>query len=78
VLNEPENSLHPDLLPPLARLINAVAQQTQVWVVAHAEALIAALEVTPGCRLLQLERALGATVLPGQTVLERAAWRWPA
>jgi hypothetical protein len=24
-----------------------------------------------------LERELGATVLPGQTVLERAAWRWP-
>jgi hypothetical protein len=24
-----------------------------------------------------LEKELGATVLPGQTVLERAAWRWP-
>jgi predicted ATPase len=43
----------------------------------HAEALITALEATPGCRLLRLERELGATVLPGQTVLERAAWRWP-
>ena len=77
VLNEPENSLHPDLLLPLARLIGAVAERTQVWVVAHAEALITALEATPGCRLLRLERELGATVLPGQTVLERAAWRWP-
>jgi len=77
VLNEPENSLHPDLLAPLARLIAAVAERTQVWVVAHAEALITALEATPGCRLLRLERELGATVLPGQTVLERAAWRWP-
>ncbi len=48
-----------------------------MWVVAHAETLITALEATPGCRLLQLERELGATVLPGQTVLERAAWRWP-
>ena len=46
-------------------------------VVAHAEVLIAALEATPGCRLLRLERQLGATLLPGQTVLERAAWRWP-
>jgi predicted ATPase len=77
VLNEPENSLHPDLLAPLARLIAAAADRTQVWVVAHAEALISALANAPGCRLLQLERELGATVLPGQTVLERAAWRWP-
>ncbi len=77
VLNEPENSLHPDLLAPLARLIGAVAERSQVWVVAHAEALISALEATPDCRLLRLERQLGATLLPGQTVLERAAWRWP-
>ena len=77
VLNEPENSLHPDLLAPLARLITAVAERTQVWVVAHADGLIQALEASPGCRVLRLERELGATVLPGQTVLERAAWRWP-
>ena len=77
VLNEPENSLHPDLLAPLARLIAAVAERTQVWVVAHAETLITALEDSRGCRLLRLEQELGATVLPGQTALERAAWRWP-
>jgi len=77
VLNEPENSLHPDLLAPLARLIAAVADRSQVWVVAHAELLITALAKTPGCTLLRLEREVGATVLPGQTVLERAAWRWP-
>jgi len=77
VLNEPENSLHPDLLEPLARLIAGVAERTQVWVVAHADALIRTLEVVEGGRLLRLERELGATVLPGQTVLERAAWRWP-
>ena len=77
VLNEPENSLHPDLLPPLARLIAAVSERTQVWVVAHAEVLITALGATPGVRLLRLERQQGATVLPGQTVLDRAAWRWP-
>jgi predicted ATPase len=36
VLNEPETSLHPDLLPALARLITRAAQFTQVWVVFHA------------------------------------------
>ena len=77
VLNEPENSLHPDLLAPLARLIEAASERTQVWVVAHAEALIEALAAAPDCRLLRLEREQGATLLPGQTVLERAAWRWP-
>ncbi|MEB3318144.1 MAG: AAA family ATPase [Cyanobacteriota bacterium] len=77
VLNEPENSLHPNLLPPLARLITSAAERTQVWVVAHSEALITALRASPGGHLLRLEREEGATVLPGQTVLERAAWRWP-
>jgi predicted ATPase len=77
VLNEPENSLHPNLLTPLASLIATAAQRTQVWVIAHAEALIDALATTPGCSLLQLEREQGATVLPGQTVLERAVWRGP-
>jgi predicted ATPase len=77
VLNEPESSLHPDLLEPLARLITTAAQRTQVWVIAHADALINALADSEDCKLLRLEREQGATVLPGQTVLERAAWRWP-
>ncbi|MFI0403456.1 MAG: AAA family ATPase [Cyanobium sp.] len=77
VLNEPENSLHPDLLKPLARLIAATAERTQVWVVAHAEALISSLGAIPNTKLLRLDREQGGTVLPGQTVLERAAWRWP-
>lgn len=78
VLNEPENSLHPDLIAPLARLIGSVSEQTQVWVIAHDDALIAGLQQWPGCRTLHLERDEGASVLVGQTVLDRAAWRWPA
>lgn len=38
-LNEPEASLHPDLLEPLARLIVSAAERTQVWVVTHSERL---------------------------------------
>ncbi|MEA2778893.1 MAG: hypothetical protein QOK29_437, partial [Rhodospirillaceae bacterium] len=43
VLNEPETSLHPDLLDPLARLIASAAERTQIWLVTHSEHLAAAL-----------------------------------
>jgi predicted ATPase len=42
-LNEPESSLHPDLLEPLARLIAGAAGRTQIWLVMHSERLAAAL-----------------------------------
>lgn len=77
VLNEPEGSLHPDLLTPLARLILAAAERTQVWVIAHAPELITLLAAERRCRHVSLERQLGATVVKGQTILERGAWRWP-
>jgi predicted ATPase len=38
-LNEPETSLHPELLEPLARMIVRAAQRTQIWVVTHSERL---------------------------------------
>ena len=38
VLNEPETSLHPELLGPLARLIGQASRQTQIIVVSHAAA----------------------------------------
>ncbi|MCT0247718.1 AAA family ATPase [Synechococcus sp. CS-205] len=77
VLNEPESSLHPDLLAPLARLIHSAAQRTQVWVIAHAPELIGALAAQEHCSHVQLQREVGATVVQGQTTLERGAWRWP-
>ncbi len=40
-LNEPETSLHPDLMEPLARLIAQAAGRTQVWLVTHSERLAA-------------------------------------
>jgi predicted ATPase len=43
-LNEPEASLHPDLLEPLARLIVSAAERTQVWVVTHSERLAQAFD----------------------------------
>lgn len=74
VLNEPETSLHPDLLPPLARLIAAAAQRSQVIVVTHARTLVNALEGEPDSALFALEKRLGETLAPG---FEPPAWTWP-
>jgi predicted ATPase len=78
ILNEPEASLHPDLLPALARLIGVASKETQIWVVSHASRLIAALEQNPECASIQLEKELGETQIVGQRKLDRPAWKWPA
>lgn len=48
VLNEPETSLHPDLLAPLARLVRAAAEHSQILLVSHSEALVRELGVAAG------------------------------
>ena len=79
VLNEPETSLHPDLLPPLARLIAHAATSTQVIVVSHAARLIATLEEEAAeCSAIRLEKELGETKLAGDPEQERPAWSWPS
>lgn len=79
VLNEPESSLHPDLLPALARLIVQAATRSQVWVVSHSSRLVAALEQSPDCVSLVLEKELGQTRVQGQQgLLDGPAWQWPA
>lgn len=77
VLNEPETSLHPDLLPALARLIIQASTQCQVWVVSHASRLIAALQQDEECNCIVLEKVLGQTQIVGQGVLDAPAWHWP-
>jgi predicted ATPase len=77
VLNEPETSLHPDLLPALGRLIAQAARHTQVLVVSHARRLIAALEEARECNSLMLEKELGETQVVGADALDMPAWHWP-
>ncbi len=77
VLNEPETSLHPDLLPALARLIIRASQSTQVWVVSHATRLIAALEQDKDCNSIALEKSFGQTQVVGQGLLDAPSWHWP-
>jgi len=77
VLNEPETSLHPDLLPALARLIAAAAERSQVIVVSHASRLIAALQEERGCNSILLEKELGATRVADED-FDPPAWHWPS
>ncbi len=77
VLNEPETSLHPDVLPSLARLINRAAESSQLWVVTHSAGLIKALKKNASANLIELTKDLGSTQIKGQAYLERPAWRWP-
>ena len=77
VLNEPETSLHPDLLPALARLIAQAAERSQVVVVSHAPALVDALQRVPECHAITLEKRFGETTWSDQT--DRVtSWQWPA
>ena len=80
VLNEPETSLHPDLLPALGRLITHAARQTQVFVVTHSPRLIAAIEGGIGDRSdllrLSLDKRLGETQVNLPDDVDTPAWRW--
>ncbi|HLH12345.1 MAG TPA: AAA family ATPase [Methylovirgula sp.] len=75
ILNEPETSLHPDLLPALARLIVEAAKLTQIVVVTHAAALRSAIAASAELNEIALEKELGETSVCGN---ERPAWTWPS
>jgi predicted ATPase len=79
VLNEPETSLHPDLLVPLAALITTAAERTQLIVVTHARPLIRAIEAIggAGASTLTLVKELSRTILDGQGRLDEPSWHWP-
>ena len=76
VLNEPETSLHPDLLPPLGRLIAQTAQRAQVIVVSHAPSLIDALQSLPDCHSISLAKRFAETQWLGGDDTG-ISWHWP-
>ncbi len=76
VLNEPETSLHPELIGPLARLIAAASRVSQVWVVSHSGALVHRLEALETCASHTLDKSLGRTVIAGLDPLDEPAWAW--
>ena len=77
VLNEPETSLHPDVLPALARLMLRVAERSQIIVVTHSRPLIAALNEQPGCHSIVLEKSFGETQIADAKELGVPSWQWP-
>jgi predicted ATPase len=77
VLNEPETSLHPDLLPALARLISAASRSTQLWIVSHSTRLLSSLQQDERCNAIQLGKDFGETLVQEQGLLDRPSWHWP-
>ena len=70
-LNEPESSLHPDLLEPLARLIATAAERTQIWLVTHSERLAAALAKHGGVAPRTVIKKDGETWIEGLKLIGR-------
>jgi predicted ATPase len=68
-LNEPETSLHPDLLAPLARLIVQASSRTQIWLVTHSEQLAAALKKHGGIKPYTVVKNGGETWIEGLKVV---------
>jgi len=64
-LNEPEASLHPDLMEPLAGLIGQAAKRTQVWLVTHSTRLADAVTATGAGKVRSVVKRDGATEIEG-------------
>jgi predicted ATPase len=78
ILNEPETSLHPDLISPLASMIRLAAENSQVIVVSHNERVVQELESDEICISIRLQKQLGETVLEDGDLLDQHGWKWPA
>ncbi|MCW4462695.1 AAA family ATPase [Sphingomonas sp. BT-65] len=75
ILNEPESSLHPDLLDPLARLLIKASERCQIIVVSHASRLVDALDRHAETFRIELRKELGETIVDQAG---RPDWAWPA
>lgn len=65
-LNEPEASLHPHLLEPLARLIVRASADTQIWLTTHSQELSDLIMDLSGYDPFELEKLHGETKLVGR------------
>lgn len=65
ILNEPENSLHPRLFMPLARLIMKASRGSQIWLTTHSQDLADAITDLSGFSPYELTKVDGQTKLVG-------------
>ena len=70
-LNEPETSLHPELLEPLARLIVRASNNTQLWITTHSATLAGKIEEHSGIPRVQLALDHGETYVVGDEKFQR-------
>jgi predicted ATPase len=64
-LNEPETSLHPELMEPLAELIAVASQYSQLWVTTHSQDLAMKIEKLSGNKPINLIRTEAGTQIDG-------------
>jgi predicted ATPase len=64
-LNEPEASLHPDLMEPLAKLIARASERSQVWLVTHSTRLADAVAAQSVGKVRTVVKRGGATEIEG-------------
>ena len=74
VLNEPETSLHPDLLLPLSRLIHEASERSQLILVTHSKVLVDALADLAHTKSYHLKKELGETTVE---TASSTTWVWP-
>lgn len=78
VLNEPETSLHPTLLMPLARLIDQVADRVQIILVSHASELVDYFAGRDKCVSYELSKDFGETIARVKDGdVPHVKWEWP-
>jgi predicted ATPase len=77
VLNEPETSLHPELLAPLGRLMRRYAHGNQLWIVSHARTLTEVLSEDPAINHIRLDKDLSETFVEDVGPFDAPAWKWP-
>ncbi len=75
VLNEPETSLHADLIEPLGRLILRAAENTQIIVISHNQVLLETLLLAKDVKHVALRKDTGETMATSEDNFVK--WVWP-
>lgn len=68
--NEPETSIHPDLIDPLARLIADAGRNSQLWITTHSTALAEHIEHHSSQAPIRLEMTEGETRIIGHSLVQ--------